>query len=439
MKKILYILVLFFVISLVWDCKSSDPTKAKPGKKVAIQCDNGKAIRYHYDPETGSILEKGLVALPKNLTCKQAENLEEKEMFKLKREGHWVIYYKNTTNILAEGENKDNKREGEWKFYDAQGNLTKITLYKDGIKEGPEYGYFAGTKILRYEGQNQNDKKTGFWKYYSDKEHQCISQGNYVNDMKEGEWIECSQDPKTNKWYVSFKGRYHQELKDGPAETYYPDGKLLSKGNYRADLKCKENPPAEGEQACAKKIGKWVFYFPNGNIMEEGNYDANTGRRTGLWKEYYESGQLRGQGNRNHTKIGIWTFYDKEGKIIGQYEFKGNDFMASYCIEFENNKKVAEGPCTAKMIKYEPEKDSLKITPGMKQGKWKGYHPNGKLAWEGELLMDKRHGYWKIYDEAGNLIAEGDYNMGKKTGFWKEMENGKLVTHEYDMFGRLKK
>ncbi len=74
----------------------------------------------------------------------------------------------------------------------------------------------------------------------------------------------------------------------------------------------------------------------------------------------------------------------------------------------------------------------------MKQGKWKGYYSNGKLAWEGELLMGKRNGHWKLYDEAGNLVGEGEYNMDKKTGFWKELVDGKLVTREYDAFGRLK-
>jgi len=437
MKKILFYFFTIFAI-VFWGCKTTEPTKPQPGRKVAISCENNQTIRYHYDPSSGTITEKGPVLLPKDMTCSKAQSLDEKEILKFKADGLWQMFYKETNKLLGEGLYKNGKREGEWKFYDANGNLTKITIYKNGQKDGPEYGYFAGTKILSYEGQNKEGKKTGLWKYYSDKEHQCISQGNYVDDMKEGEWVECSEDPNTKKWYVSFKGKYFKDLKDGPVENYYPDKQLSSKGSYRADLKCKENPPPEGEKACEKKIGKWVFFFPNGNVLEEGNYDPNTGRRTGLWKEYYQSGQLRGQGNREHTKIGLWTFYNKDQTILGQFEFKGNDFMASYCVEFENNKKIAEGPCTAKMIKYEAEQDSLKITAGMKQGKWKGYYSNGKLAWEGELLMGKRNGHWKLYDEAGNLVGEGDYNMDKKTGFWKELVDGKLVTREYDAFGRLK-
>lgn len=435
-KYNLYILIL--IIMMVYFCKKVDPTQPQKGKKVAILCENQKAIRFHYDPESGSVTEKGPVELPKGIDCKKAQDMEEKEIIKLKREGKWVQYYKDSTNILAEGENKENKREGEWRFYDQKGNLTKTVIYKQGKKEGKEITYFSGTKIVKSEGININDNKEGEWIFYSDPTHQCISKGEYKENNREGEWVECSEDPETKKWYISFKGKYFKDLKDGPVENYFPNGNISSKGRYRADLKCKENPPPEGVEMCAKKIGEWIFYFSNGNIMEQGSYDAQTGKRSGFWKEYYASGQLRAQGNRNHTRTGRWTFYDKEGKILGQFDFKGNDFMANYCVEFKNEKKVAEGPCTAKMIKYEPEKDAFKFSDGMKQGLWKGYHPNGNLAWEGELIMNKRQGLWKIYDESGKLVQEGSYNMDKKNGYWKEWVDGKFVTREYDQFGRLK-
>lgn len=434
MKK----LIILMIILILWQCNLFNSKKSLEEKKVAIICENNQPIRYHYDQETKTVLEKGMVELPNNISCKDAEDLDEKEILKFPRTGNWTQYYKGTNKILSEGLNKKNKKEGVWKFYDQDGNITKIINYKEGNKEGDEIGYFSYPKILRYEGKNINNKKEGLWKFYSDKDQQCISQGQYKNDMKEGEWTECSQDEETKKWYISYKGNYYMDLKDGPAESYFPDGKISSKGEYRADLKCKENPPPEGVELCGKKVKRWVFYFPNGKIMEEGNYNQETGRRTGLWKEYYLTGELRAQGNREHTKVGQWTFYAKTGEIIGQYQFKGNDFMASYCIEFKDNKKIQEGNCNAKMIKYEPEKDELKITEGMKQGVWKGYHPNGKISWEGELIMGKKNGKWKIYDENGNLIGEGDYNMDKKTGFWKEMVNGRMTTVEYDMFGRRK-
>lgn len=430
--------IIFTILWFLWQCKFSEIQKPKIEKLVVIKCENNQPIRYHYDKETLTILEKGNVELPETISCRDAEKLEEKDAIKLLRTGKWIQYYKGTQKVLSEGIFKKNKREGIWKFYDMDGKITKIVTYKEGNKEGNEIGYFSYPDIIRYEGKNLHNKKEGFWKYYSDKEHQCIYGGLYKDDMKEGSWTECSFDEKTKKWYLSFKGNYYQDLKDGPAETYFPSGILSSKGEYRADLQCKENPPPEGVEFCGRRVKRWIFYFPNGKIHEEGNYSFETGRRIGLWKEYYQTGELRAQGHREHTKVGQWTFYSKSGDIIGQYQFKGNDFMANYCIEFKENKKLQEGNCTAKMIQYDIERDEIKITEGLKQGIWKGYHPNGKLAWEGEFLMGKKHGKWKIYDEDGNLIEEGDYNMDKKTGTWKERKNGKFTVVEYDMFGRVK-
>ncbi len=406
-------------------------------RKFAIKCENNIPIRYHYDQTEGFVSEKGPVILPDKMACKNAEGLKEDEIIKFKRDGYWISYYDGIRK-LSEGNNKNNKKVGKWRYYNKEGKLTKEENYEDGKKEGEEKGYFTDGSI-RYEGQNKNGKKVGIWKEYSDPRKTCVTEGEYNDNMKTGEWKECSMDENTKKYYISFRGSYYQNLKDGPAETYFPDGTIASKGMYKANLKCKENPPSEGESACGKKIGKWVFYYNNGKIMEEGNYDQDKGVRIGLWKEFYQTGEIRAQGNREHTKVGLWTFYDKKGNIIGQYQFSKNDFMASYCVEFENGKKVKEGPCTAKLIKYEAETDSYKITGGMQTGKWKGYHSNGKLAWEGELMMGKKQGQWKHYDENGKLVAEGEYKMNKKTGIWKEMIDGKLVTKEYDAFGREKK
>ncbi len=429
---------MYLIFLVLLFCNKGNPNQPQKGRKVALVCEGQNAIRYHYDPETGSVVEKGPVQLPKDMNCKKAQDLEEKELMKFQREGKWIQYYKDSTNILAEGENRNNKREGEWRFYDQKGNLTKTVPYKEGKKEGKEITYFAGTKIIKSEGSYINDQKEGEWIFYSDPKHQCISKGMYKQNNKEGEWVECAEDAQTKTWYISFRGNYVKDLKDGLVETYFPNGKISAKGKYKADLNCKENPPPEGVQFCEKKVGNWIFYFPNGNIMEEGSYDAQTGKRTGLWKEYYTTGKLRAQGNRDHTKTGRWTFFDPSGKMIGQYDFKGNDFMANYCVEFKDEKKIAEGPCTAKMIKYDPEKDTLIFSDGMKQGKWKGFYQNGTLAWEGELIMNKRQGPWKIYDETGKLIGEGNYNMDKKIGFWKELVDGKYIMKEYDQFGRLK-
>ena len=51
--------------------------------------------------------------------------------------------------------------------------------------------------------------------------------------------------------------------------------------------------------------------------------------------------------------------------------------------------------------------------------KYKGYHKNGKLELEGQLLNNKQEGFWKYYHDNESLEAEGVFKNGKKNGLWK--------------------
>jgi len=439
-RRVMGPILLSAVALYVLSCASATSyDKAKPGVKFQISCSDGKAIRHHYSPDSGELMERGPVLLAKGMSCGNAEDLDEKEMLKLQRDGEWTGYYKGTTNPLWKGLFKKNKREGVLTYFDTKGNKSKIVTYVGGSKEGPEEGYFSSGAI-RYKGQNSEDMKTGFWEEKASDKSDCVTKGNYAKDEKTGPWEECSQDDKNDTWYVSFRGSYAQGLRDGPVEVFHSNGELLGKGSYRADLACKASPPPEGVDACGRRTGRWVLYHPSGKLAAEGEYDGATGKRRGTWTEYYASGDKMAMGQRNHTREGIWTFYKKGGEIMGQYGFKGNDAMISYCVIYEKGVKKEEGPCMGALIKYEAEKDELKLAGRMMQSDlWKGYHPGGAKAWEGTYVTGQKAGIWKFFNEGGALIAQGEFRMNKKVGPWKEMQNGRMVQIEYDDFGRPKK
>ncbi|MBW7858061.1 MAG: hypothetical protein H3C43_07205, partial [Leptonema sp. (in: Bacteria)] len=329
-------LLALLTVGFLFQCSStpdSAPDKVEPGVKFKISCVGEKATRHHYNPTTGEIRERGPVIFAKDMTCSDATKLDEKEVLKLQRDGEWVGYYAGSTNVLWRGIFKKNKREGDVQYFEKGGKVTKVVAYKDGQQEGREEGYFSDGSI-RYKGQNSKGMKTGSWQEYSSPKRECTTEGSYNQDEKTGSWQECSQDEE-DKWYISFKGNYNQGLKDGPAESFHPNGKLSGKGSYRADLACKQNPPNEGVNACGRRTGNWVIYYPNEKLAMEGSYDGMTGKRTGNWTEYYASGEKMAMGPRNHTRNGLWTFYNKNGQILGQYGFKGNDFMASQCVLYE--------------------------------------------------------------------------------------------------------
>jgi len=437
--RIAFAILVSFTLLAVQCSSASSVDSVKPGTKFQIQCNGQQPIRYHYSPETGKRTESGPVQLAKDMSCRQAEGLDEKEMLKLQRQGEWTGFYTESQKPMWTGMFEKNKREGVAVYVNEDGKKTKIVTYKAGSKEGVEEGYFA-TGGIRYKGQNTDNMKTGLWEERGSESTDCVSKGNYSKDEKTGQWQECSQDEKSKNWYISFKGNYSQGLKDGPAEFFHSNGQQMATGSYRADLTCKENPPPEGVDMCGRRMGHWVVYYDTGKVAADGEYNGATGLRKGNWTEFYISGEKMATGPRNHTRDGIWTFYLKDGKIMGQYGFKGSDNMFNYCILYDAGVKKEEGDCMGGLIKYEAENDALRIGGRiMQNGVWKGYWPNGTKSYEGNFTTGIKMGKWKYFSETGGLASEGEYRMNKKVGAWKETQNGTLVTLEYDDFGREKK
>lgn len=62
--------------------------------------------------------------------------------------------------------------------------------------------------------------------------------------------------------------------------------------------------------------GKWIDYDPLGNKICEGTYKDNLVE--GPVKFYYEDGNLKAEGQYLHWKrpIGLWKYYDKNGKVV---------------------------------------------------------------------------------------------------------------------------
>jgi antitoxin component YwqK of YwqJK toxin-antitoxin module len=55
----------------------------------------------------------------------------------------------------------------------------------------------------------------------------------------------------------------------------------------------------------------------------------------------------------------------------------------------------------------------------IRHGRFTAYHPNGKLASEGEYVHGTEHGLWRDYHATGALAAEGDFENGEQKGTWR--------------------
>ena len=248
------------------------------------------------------------------------------------KEGLVIVVSKYYAGILGKREfiNRTDKfglKQGSWKFFWTNGNLKE-------------------------EGSYQNDKKKGYFKYYDET-------GNFKYVEKYDNNILIVDAPETRQMEV--KTVYHSNGKPAITATYY-------KG------------VPEGVRREYDETGKVIkgYVFANGILRYEGITDED-GKRQGLWKEYYPTGNLKSEGNYiNSNQEGIWKFY------------------------FENQKIEVNGT----------------YKNGKKEGTWYWYYPNGTVLQEENWSKGKLDGEFLEYNENEEIIVKGEYVEGTEEGEW---------------------
>lgn len=170
-----------------------------------------------------------------------------------------------------EGQYKNNKPDGVWKFYHYNGKLNHTGKYVNGFREGEWVSYYD-TGNLHEIGNYTNDKKNGTWKTYSDVTKKIIAEVSYKNDKRVGSWKRL--DIHTGA--VSEIGNYNNNGdKNGTWKKYHSNGKLKEEVYYENGI----------------KMGKTIGYHFNGKLFYEGAYNSK-GKSTGEWRYYSENGKL---------------------------------------------------------------------------------------------------------------------------------------------------
>ena len=234
-----------------------------------------------------------------------------------------------------------------------------------GFKQG-NWKFFWENGNLQMEGTYYNDKKHGFFKYYND-------EGNFlsVEKWEHNHLIVDAPETKT----LETKKMYHPNGQISISATYYKGTPEGIRREYDTD---------------GNIIKGYLFY--NGFLRFEGITDFD-GLRQGLWKEYYETGELRSLGYyKNSLPVGEWKYFfpDQQIEIIGSY----------------NNK-------------------------GKKEGTWQWFYPNGEILilenWSDGLL----DGHYCEYGETGVELVKGDYLEGAEEGEWEYNNNGTIEKGSY--------
>lgn len=128
-----------------------------------------------------------------------------------------------------------------------------------------------------------------------------IEKGEFVNGLKNGEWITYSRKGKLIR-----KINYDNGLLNGKVELFYLNGKPKVSGQFEKGI----------------KIGKWIYYTEKGKVLSEGSYASN-------------------------KPIDIWTINDKKGKKpVVQYDYNSKKYLINKPTPFHKDGDIIQNENT---------------------------------------------------------------------------------------------
>ncbi len=359
--------------------------------------------------------EESISTFFRNLAIKE-KSLNNKKL----REGPFISYHDNG-RIHKSGSYKKGLKVGEWKEYDKYGKLLKILTYNKGKidkKARPdrikEFATFHDNGRLKEKGKTRNGKRDGEWNFYD-------KNGDITNVIVYdfGKEISSNIPQKMNELIeyhpngrIKIKGNTLDGEKDGIFTYYNPKGKIIKSVLFSNGTLIKDDDFSAANQIKKLKEGEHIAYHKNGRIKETGKY--LNGKKQGEWRKYdkkgittlvtiFENGNLIFEQNPNtieqfisyHTngrikeqgmkrggeRDGEWVLFSKRGKLLRKTNFFRGDVIS------QNSTKVINSFVT--------------------------YHNNGYVKEEGILKMGQRDGIWKVYNNEGSHVETVTYANGK--------------------------
>lgn len=195
-----------------------------------------------------------------------------------KRHGKWKGYYPESNRLRYEGEFKNGKEIGTFKYYDDTKSHSLLATREFKETEDACFIVFYSGKYKVSEGMVVNKKYHGEWRYFHKESTVLMTLENYKDGNLEGVRKVYYKDGT-----LAEETHYKNGLKDGPCKLYNNAGKLIEDSNY---LKGELHGPAS-------------FFDQNGLIASKGNY--KNGKSVGVWT-YYQGGKKIKEVSKNPPK-----------------------------------------------------------------------------------------------------------------------------------------
>ena len=200
-----------------------------------------------------------------------------------RKQGKWQKSYNDGT-IRYEGQFRDDMPYGEFRYYYPSGELQAVNSFSDdGVVAQARLYYENGN--LFAEGKYVNQHKQGTWTYYSEPDNKLLAREEYRKGELDGEVVRYYAETGQKLEVI----HYTMGNRNGPYKKYFPNGQLMTEGNYKDDL----------------LDDLFITYYPGGEVQARG---------------YYREGR----------QIGNWEFYDEAGGILTREDFliRANDSIS---------------------------------------------------------------------------------------------------------------
>lgn len=161
-------------------------------------------------------------------------------------------------------------------------------------------------------------------------------------------------------------------------------------------------------------IGTWKFYDSKGVLIKEAWLNENR-EEEGPVIYYYPSGDTSEVGSYlDKRKDGWWREFHENGRLAKEIFYRHGDPDGPQRTYHENGQLASQGTVD---------------DDGSREGEWILYHPNGQL--EAKMTYDsfgETTGPYEEYYSNGKVKRKGEYSSsGNKDGEWREYhENGHL-------------
>lgn len=307
------------------------------------------------------------------------------------RQGPWKEFHPNG-KVRSEGQYVDDRRQGIFKEYDAQGGLKEMVKYDGGVVDQKaqetltvdiKRTFHPNGKVASIGSYSKSGKREGLFKQFDTNGKATtatIFQGDVlmaeggVNELgvMQGPWVEYYASGEKRA-----EGSYSEGKKEGDWTYYHKSGKVEQKGHFMNGL-------AQGE---------WKWYFDNGSLHREEHY--RKGKEDGASSEYDEEGHVVTQGEYiDGLKEGKWIYAVGDHREEGSY--KGGLKDGSWLHTYDTGKRCFIGA----FVDGEPD------------GRQRWYWPNGRLRLEGKYALGLEQGDFTYYTEEGDVFMTIRYRDG---------------------------